>query len=294
MLFRSNNSPLLAIAFLVETLLYFLIYGNAYTQTKAYKKSLNLPEPKGSKLLIDTSFIEEKNKLKLIYKKLLYIPMLIGVFLGIYTLYYYKELPDLIPTHFNMAGVIDGWSTKNLVTVLFPSVMAILMSVLFSYSLDSTFNKRSKLSKTQLEKGKVVTLKYLKWSAITIVLLVFAMTLMMMGIVFSMVQVEALNPIYNYISMGIIILSILLMGYNSFCYKRDFGPLKEEDTCSSPEEKDEYWLWGLFYNNPNDPAVLVSKRHGIGWTINVGSFKGKLIIIATIVLILGTIIFSSY
>ena len=42
-----NNSPLLAIAFLVETLLYFLIYGNAYTQTKAYKKSLNLPEQIG-------------------------------------------------------------------------------------------------------------------------------------------------------------------------------------------------------------------------------------------------------
>ncbi len=31
---------------------------------------------------------------------------------------------------------------------------------------------------------------------------------------------------------------------------------------------DECWKWGLFYYNPEDPALLVKKRVGIGWTIN--------------------------
>lgn len=28
------------------------------------------------------------------------------------------------------------------------------------------------------------------------------------------------------------------------------------------------WKWGLFYYNPNDPAVTVEKRDGLGVTFN--------------------------
>ncbi|ADZ83004.1 DUF1648 domain-containing protein [Cellulosilyticum lentocellum] len=289
-----NHSPLLGGILLLETLLYFVVYGKSYAQTKAYKKSLNLPQPTGGKLLIDTAFMEQKNKIKMIYKKLLYIPLVIGLFLGAYTLYHYNEMPQLIPTHFNIVGEIDGWANKNIATALFPSGMTILITLLFSYSLDSAFNKRSKLSKEQLEKGKTVILKYLKWSALTILILVFAITSMMMGIVFSTVQGVTLTPIYNYLSVGAIFLSVILMGYNSYCYKRNLPYKEENEAYLPPEEQDDYWLWGLFYNNPNDPAVLVAKRHGLGWTINIGSFKGKLIILVTLLVIIGAIIFSSY
>ncbi len=34
-------------------------------------------------------------------------------------------------------------------------------------------------------------------------------------------------------------------------------------------QNDEFWKWGgLIYNNPNDPAIWVDKRIGIGWTLN--------------------------
>lgn len=31
---------------------------------------------------------------------------------------------------------------------------------------------------------------------------------------------------------------------------------------------DEHWKWGVFYYNPDDPALLVEKRFGIGYTMN--------------------------
>ena len=83
------------------------------------------------------------------------------------------------------------------------------------------------------------------------------------------------------------------MGYHSYCYKRDLPAKEEPDAYLPPEEQDDYWFWGLFYNNPNDPAVLVAKRHGIGWTINIGSPKGKLITFATLILIIIAIASSS-
>lgn len=34
---------------------------------------------------------------------------------------------------------------------------------------------------------------------------------------------------------------------------------------------DSCWKWGLFYINPADPSILVEKRFGIGYTLNLGN-----------------------
>jgi uncharacterized membrane protein len=33
---------------------------------------------------------------------------------------------------------------------------------------------------------------------------------------------------------------------------------------------DRYWKFGIFYVNAEDPALFVSKRIGVGWTLNHG------------------------
>ena len=43
--------------------------------------------------------------------------------------------------------------------------------------------------------------------------------------------------------------------------------------AQSPDD-DSYWKAGLFYVNPDDPAIMVPKRLGIGWTINFGRPAG--------------------
>jgi uncharacterized membrane protein len=34
---------------------------------------------------------------------------------------------------------------------------------------------------------------------------------------------------------------------------------------------DACWKWGVFYFNPADPAILIEKRFGIGYTLNFGN-----------------------
>jgi len=57
-------------------------------------------------------------------------------------------------------------------------------------------------------------------------------------------------------------------------------------------DDDRYWYAGLFYNNPDDPAVFVPKRFGVGWTINFGHPRGRLFFIGMllVVLLFGMII----
>ncbi len=49
-------------------------------------------------------------------------------------------------------------------------------------------------------------------------------------------------------------------------------------------DDDRYWYGGFFYNNPDDPAMFVPKRYGLGWTVNFGNPKGRLIFIGMLLI----------
>ena len=59
------------------------------------------------------------------------------------------------------------------------------------------------------------------------------------------------------------------------------------DRGSTPaifRDDDRYWSGDFFYNNPDDPAVFVPKRFGLGWTVNFGHPQGKLLLIGILLL----------
>jgi uncharacterized membrane protein len=36
------------------------------------------------------------------------------------------------------------------------------------------------------------------------------------------------------------------------------------------ERPNSLWKWGIFYFNPDDPALFIPKRSGLGYTLNFG------------------------
>ena len=51
-------------------------------------------------------------------------------------------------------------------------------------------------------------------------------------------------------------------------------------------DDDRYWSAGFFYNNPDDPAMFVPKRFGLGWTLNFGHPQAELFLITMLALLL--------
>ncbi len=47
-------------------------------------------------------------------------------------------------------------------------------------------------------------------------------------------------------------------------------------------DEDRYWKLGIFYFNPEDPALWVEKRFGSGWTVNLARPLGWIIILGII------------
>lgn len=50
-------------------------------------------------------------------------------------------------------------------------------------------------------------------------------------------------------------------------------------------DEDDYWMWGMFYYNPNDAHLIINNRIGINSTINLARPAGKVIIALTALLI---------
>ncbi|ARM74607.1 DUF5808 domain-containing protein [Acidianus manzaensis] len=48
---------------------------------------------------------------------------------------------------------------------------------------------------------------------------------------------------------------------------------------------DKYWKGGIIYYNPADPRIMVPRRNGFGYTINLGNRTGLLILISLIAII---------
>ncbi len=59
-------------------------------------------------------------------------------------------------------------------------------------------------------------------------------------------------------------------------------------------DDDDYWVFGMFYNNPNDTRLNVEKRFGYGGTINIAHPAGKIIMAITFLLLVGTLIFVAW
>lgn len=57
-------------------------------------------------------------------------------------------------------------------------------------------------------------------------------------------------------------------------------------------QNDEFWRWGIFYYNPNDPAIWVDKRTGLGWTLNFAHKESWVIIFIILAIPVTFLVFT--
>ena len=62
-----------------------------------------------------------------------------------------------------------------------------------------------------------------------------------------------------------------------------------EDTGLTHRDDDKFWRAGLIYVNREDPALLVPRRFGIGWTLNFGDPRAAMLLAAVVALIVMVI-----
>ncbi len=99
--------------------------------------------------------------------------------------------------------------------------------------------------------------------------------LMWTGTVTSWAPLVVVLPI-----LAAVMVAVVVLARNN--RERDEG---EKDTGLTHRDDDRYWRGGLFYVNREDPALLVARRFGVGWTLNFGNPRTAMLLVGLVALI---------
>ncbi|MCX7521830.1 DUF1648 domain-containing protein [Microbacterium sp. STN6] len=238
----------------------------------------------------------------------------------------YPSLPDSIATHFNGSGVADTYSPKSFFSVFGVLLVGFgLVVLLFALALwvrvvqprqradaDPARSARRAHAQLRLMQGLlgqitatssllIAVSSLVVWlgpgeaALVNVGIFVPLALLLVVIVVFAVRYQRAMRvapaaapqpaPHGEPVSRAGAATSGLVASASRDARTSDVDP-----TPSDAPDDDRFWKLGLFYVNRNDPAFLVPKRFGIGWTINLGSVGGMALGIVLALVIVGAIV----
>lgn len=189
----------------------------------------------------------------------------------------YSELPDVMPTHWNLKGEADAFSQKSplgMFTGLLIGAAAVLVMLVVNFLV----NRVRHLVPAERRANDLV-FGYLSLSSAVIFVWVsvagwYGLSL---GAVFLVFALMAGLPVLLIYGMHLSVIT------------------RERDALIGPEEPSrnrKYWVFGgLFYSNPTDPRAFVPRppRMGTGVTMNLATPGGRLVLIGVLVVLIGSV-----
>lgn len=189
----------------------------------------------------------------------------------------YGEMPLRIAVHWGVTGEPDRWVERNLFAVLFiPALGAYLQFFLYVLRRDFAGAKMT-LPADATEDYLLAKEKYLRtnvdtldWTRLTI-----AVTFCGIAVLQTVTAVERLRRMVPVARASVFLgLAALLAGITFFIVRmiRINARLQRQtgnDYVQRPAEESHWLHGGLTYSNPDDPALVVEKLVGVGYTVNM-------------------------
>lgn len=247
-----------------------MIYLKLHDEVKRYKA---LKGWENQVTVVRVSSFETKfNKNERLFPHRLFIPSFLGTIgLTIWLVYIYPQLPGVIPTHWGINGQPDAWSDKSFFSV-FSIVFILLFTQVLMYGMAyGAFNssvqvkaQNAALSLQREHETRKLTAEIMAFfNLITTLFLGFIDVKSNFGIL------SADNTLSIAYSLPVFL--ILTFGVVYYYMKRSKAinqQFKELDSAESSPSDDQYWKWGLFYYNKNNPDLFIEKKFGVGWSVN--------------------------
>jgi uncharacterized membrane protein len=181
---------------------------------------------------------------------------------------HWNSIPQKFPVHIGLDGIPNRWAERSITAVYGPLFAAAeICAWLVTAGLASWFGAR----RSQLR--------------LTILTIMIA-TEFSLALLFTVIALQTVLGIPVWIATTIALLSpvpVVILAIRKF------------NEPSEPAEKTphECWKAGFLYYNPNDAAVVVEKRSGLGYTFNFANpwswalLGGLIVVMLTLPLVIG-------
>lgn len=195
--------------------------------------------------------------------------------------YFYPQLPERIPMHWNWKGEADAWTPKTYFAVFSLAAMIVYMQALLFFLKRGVLGVKMTLpvEHTQeylnlKEAALMLTVRFMDW--LRLLLCIFTGSVSA-NIAFS--AIADLRPLSRIATgaawvSGVLMFVAIAVAIYRF-YKVDRRLKTEVGRVYVQTQKDaaHWYLGGLIYFNREDPSLFVEKLVGWGYTFNMGNLR---------------------
>ena len=192
-------------------------------------------------------------------------------------LLFYDEMQLRFPIHWGFTGEADRWADRNIAVVVWISALGAYLQF-FLYILRRDFaGAKMTLPADSTEEYLLAKEKYLQtnidtldWTRLTI-----AVTFCGVAFLQTFTAVERLRTLEPIARASVFMGIVVLIGGITFFLVRmiRINARLQRQTGNDYAQRsvdETHWLHGgLTYSNPNDPALVVEKLVGVGYTLNM-------------------------
>ena len=183
----------------------------------------------------------------------------------------YDGAPDLIPIHEGLDGVVNGWAEKSVLTILLPILFQLAMAGTMTVAHAMILRSKRPVDPRHPASSAFAYGAYVHaWSVCCVWM---GLALNASGMVLEAAQVgwvslHVASTAITAVTLAILVPCLVLAVRYGQNGTRLLARLPED--LALPADEDDRWYGGVFYVNREDPSVVVPKRFGIGWTLNMG------------------------
>lgn len=212
-------------------------------------------------------------------------------------IFYYPHIPSVFTTHYGVNGMPDAYSTKTVLSVfMVPIIGAITTAfiIILAYAITRISIREDTAVKHAGERTDIFRQR---------MVILISIIPVFMNITFSLSSFEEWGLIHN-LNIAILILPVLILvvvimivsfttgqGGSNVRIKDNLAWETNKESLKDTADDDRYWKGGVIYVNRNDGRILVPKRFGVGFTLNMGHPLG-IAIFAMIIAIPVSVIIS--
>jgi uncharacterized membrane protein len=287
------RSYALGAAILISIGSIFLYYVRAYKKTRALKQKEKWSAGKTELAVTETAFRKGKIKVSPLWF-ILYGLVIACTLITFFALY--DSLPGTIVLNYDSLGNPGTAVPKSPAIILFPLSVQLLITLLivFVYLVIGKAKVQIDAGNPEASVTRNRIFRY-AWSAYTVfmglgMVMLFGIMLFLPLLTGDIMITIAVPLTYTIISVvGAVVLSLVLGQSGSRLKLKGKTAGKEIN-----RDDDRYWKLGSFYYNPEDPALFVEKRFGIGYTSNFARPFTWVLMALLLLLIAGAIIASAF
>ncbi|MFC3802287.1 DUF1648 domain-containing protein [Cohnella sp. GCM10012308] len=259
------------------------VWRSGRRQAMRLKKARNWSAEKPSKIVIDLLF---RQRQRLVGNGWFLIQLAIVLACVVSVLLHWDVIPDPVPTHFGIAGEADAYSPKSFGAVFMLNIVQLGLIGVFMLVNMTIRQARQQLDPARPEASREKQLQFRKANSVFIYALsLFVVVMLGLGQAVTLYgwPVSHLSP-----AMLLLPALLILAVFGFVWYVTRHG--LDEATNTPRVQEDEAWRGGFFYYNKADPALMVEKRYGVGWTINFAHPIGALIFVGILIVPIAIVV----